>query len=294
MVPIRRHARHWLAYLAGGGLVLILGASAPTGEPTQHRAEDTQATNTAAKANQASPQHAASATHSEDTLSKQRRSNPATSNHDSEGPKWTDMATALAAIVSAGFAFALWRSTDKLWVETKRLAVGAENQATDFKRSVDASERAASAALGQAAVAEDAFKTSNRPWLIVEPSMVGSSEQGLVYDLVNYGNSPALVRDIVSVLICPNHLVNEQDIDNNFSFRHADRVIAPSGKQRCSATAPPNSAPFPNGQRVYAVGRINYEGVNGIRCMTLFCLEYHSGTKQFYETDNPPNLNRRT
>ena len=202
--------------------------------------------------------------------------------------------------------FFLTLATTLLWLETWKLRRGADDQKTVDERAradeakrlneaLKVSQENAKTALYQARIAEDAYKASNRPWLIIKPARGASSNREFVYTIVNYGSSPAFIREILSVLICPNSTVTEELIDSSyFSFRHSDNVIAPMTNRKGNATPPANSAPFPTGQRIFAVGKIDYEGVNGLRCMTRFCWEYAPGSQDFYETDNPPNLNRRT
>lgn len=62
---------------------------------------------------------------------------------------------ALAGVVVAWFTFALWRSTDKLWL-------AAEKQSSDMKTSLSIAKEAADAARDSA----DALINLERPWLV--------------------------------------------------------------------------------------------------------------------------------
>jgi hypothetical protein len=73
-----------------------------------------------------------------------------------------------AETVIAIFTVVLAFSTILLWWETRRLARGAKEQAADFLRSVEASERAAAAAQKGADVAERALVGVQRPVLILD------------------------------------------------------------------------------------------------------------------------------
>ena len=119
----------------------------------------------------------------------------ATAKHEQEGgPTWTDIVIALASVVTACFGIALWRSTDKLWTETKALAGHADTQATDFKESLKHAKISADAAK----VSAEAAVAAQRPWIRVEVLSVGEmsrTDRGirldLTVDLRNTGNSPA-------------------------------------------------------------------------------------------------------
>ncbi len=73
------------------------------------------------------------------------------------------MITALSGIAVAGFTLALWLSTEKLWKV-------ATEQAGDMKRSIQAAESAARAAIDQAEIAERTLLANERAWVSVEVS----------------------------------------------------------------------------------------------------------------------------
>jgi hypothetical protein len=76
-------------------------------------------------------------------------------NHKEEGgPKWTDIVVAGAAVGSLIFTVALWLSTRGLWVETRKLAAGAESQSDDLKKSISEATRSANALADYAAEAK--------------------------------------------------------------------------------------------------------------------------------------------
>lgn len=102
-----------------------------------------------------------------------------------------------ADYVLAVFTIVLAASTALLWLETRRLALGADDQAEKMADSIAEAARAAGAAERSARVAEDSLALYERPWLFVDLDQTiydeGDTEPFVLFDIVNHGRTPAII-----------------------------------------------------------------------------------------------------
>ena len=205
MVPLR-YAGRWRSYLAGGGLVLIVATElclASLAHLTRHL--DPGGTPLAG----ASDTSRASVSASSDR------------NESEDGPKATDLVIALAAAVSACFAGALWRSTDKLWAETKRLATGAEDQLAENAKLIKATQKAAAAAERHAAASETILNRLESPR--VYPHQISfvpdDPRKTVIVTLKNFGRSVAIIdRIAVAVVLSDSKNVSSKILHQQKDF----------------------------------------------------------------------------
>jgi hypothetical protein len=99
---------------------------------------------------------------------------------------------------TAAFTFTLTVSTVGLWLQTKRLAEGADDQSHKMADMIQATEKYAKAAMDSAAAAEKALIVSDRPWIEIRAEISGAlafEEDEIVatidFTLINVGKSPA-------------------------------------------------------------------------------------------------------
>jgi hypothetical protein len=142
---------------------------------------------------------------------------------------------ALSTIGIFIFTGTLWHSTDKLWRETQRLAVGAEGQAKDFKESVGAARRSAQAAEDATAAlvrSAENYKSTDRAWMAFDSVTAGRAGNdigvitgvGFFISWINVGRSPALE---VGVALQCDRLGPNADLDSfdmGDVFHRTDRV----------------------------------------------------------------------
>ena len=100
---------------------------------------------------------------------------------------------------TALFTAVLTGSTILLWRETKRLAEGADAQATDIKAQIKATEDLAKAAKKTADIAESSYSASERPYIFIRATDFGmavTSESELKPIFTNYGKTPGVITSI--------------------------------------------------------------------------------------------------
>jgi hypothetical protein len=143
----------WRAYraVARSGLVAAAIFLAPAGHPAEHGAKRDSQPETTAERYQGRTAEITRLQHVNGTSPGKAAPDQSTTNHDGEGsPKWTDVVLAFAAVGSFIFTVVLTVSTILLWLETRRLASGAESQSGYIEASSKAAIDSASAALTQA------------------------------------------------------------------------------------------------------------------------------------------------
>lgn len=189
---------------------------------------------------------------------------------------------ALATLLIAFFTFTLWRSTDKLWKESKAAGVTAAIIASAAKESADAAKKSAD-------VAERTLIDLERPHLFFVPiehnlreitrGEPAAEKIGLDirYKIVNYGRSPAIITAFESgVAISP------EFSDWNAHSRMSDitKVIAGNGGEMSIVDRGIVSQGEPhirdalrgdNGQRAWLVGRLVYSDILGKTYRMGFC-----------------------
>lgn len=82
--------------------------------------------------------------------------------------RWRDDIAAVSTLGVFAFTAALALSTRRLWLETERLAKGAETQAKDTKALVGAATTSANAATAANKLANELHAAEQRPWIIIE------------------------------------------------------------------------------------------------------------------------------
>jgi len=150
---------------------------------------------------------------------------------------------AFSAVGTLVLTVVLALSTVALWKETKRLAVGAESQATDFKKSLKATRRNAAAARRQAKIAKDTLEIPNRAYLIVNPSEVRDMSVGakphVDVEIRNIGKTPAYkASTVVGIGLQPFPLPEDADLNVEYppdEFPNV-QVIAPEKKLNLTPT----------------------------------------------------------
>lgn len=111
----------------------------------------------------------------------------------------------LADYILALFTIVLAASTVFLWLETRRLARGSDDQAEKMQASIAEAARAATASEKAVKVAEDALVLYERPWIFVSlsPRIYYSDELGIWsarFSMSNHGRSPAIVEVALVVM----------------------------------------------------------------------------------------------
>ena len=169
------------------GIIFVAVILAPAGYPAEHRAQPRVDRQADADAGQVDAKQSSSRNLTVTISKDDAPGAPSGEHHEESGPKWTDIAVAMSGIGSLIFTAALWFSTRNLWVETKRLAKGAEDQHWTLKDSVREATRAADAAVA-----------GQRPWVrayfdIQSGLSFKDDVLTLVIEttLVNVGNTPA-------------------------------------------------------------------------------------------------------
>jgi hypothetical protein len=264
--------------------LLLCAASSPAGNPSQHGAKSTSEsqsqTNTQqnASGNKTAPPKTVSTSAHHSATSKH------SAQHDEEsGPKWTDIVIAISAIATVILTAILTISTVMLWKSTRRLWKGAEAQALDFKRSVEASERATEIAQSNLKISQDISKRELRAYLGIKSAMYSTSEEnnlgeisfGFMIEIKNFGSTPAY---------CYN---NQCDIRvNEFPIRNLPEVELT--KDRTHTIAPGMENSIANGIRI---PKEAWDGIkSGTLCMLItlktvfldYLEEPHYETIRFY------------
>jgi len=241
---VRRHESHWRAYVASGGLVLILGvellasrASLPQVEPPtrsalkvakndqikrrsveqgpRYRSEPFQV----AAANQASLK-------AQDNNRGDHRISDRNSQVEPPQDGWDTVWAGITAIATIILTFAtclLAAFTYKLWSTTSETI-------SETKKSLKHAETAATAATRQADLTERSIVAVERPYIFVENITIHRQPKngGLTgyrgeplpgqesfafaqYDLTNYGRTPAIVQEACLGLLFSNGFPAEPD-----------------------------------------------------------------------------------
>ena len=190
------------------------------------------------------------------------------------------MVTAAAAVATAFFGYALWRSTDKLWAETKRLAGGAEDQHKTLKDSVEVAGRAADAAKRSADVAV----ASERAWLILDydiamPRLDPTGDEKfytLTFRFRNFGKTPAIITDIARDVVYKQRPLHEPS-EIKFIRVGVHETVAAGETTRDFQTkimiGHSNIQSALNGfGSIVFIGGIKYNSVFDTECETAFCL----------------------
>lgn len=153
-------------------------------------------------------------------------------------------------------------------------AAAANVQATELKRSADATERAVT--------------EFERPWLFVEGAQVSLRDTNVINSwmirltLRNYGRTPALVQGAIFKIGDKDTLPGMPDYSNSspLSIRG---TISPRKKGKTSTVGP---GPGRQGQLVF-YGRITYNELNGAEHHTGFALEVAPAMAAFVRHPNP-------
>jgi hypothetical protein len=149
--------------------------------------------------------------------------------------EYRDFATALATVLIAIFTYTLYRAT-------KGLVESAWVQSKDMKRSIIASETAATAASTQAEIAKKSLSVIERPYIFVfnisVPEIVEDVNGDFLrvtYSVANYGKTPAVIengRVSLSVFADP---LQPANLDFNHPLA-VSPILAASEVRNCEET----------------------------------------------------------
>ena len=141
------------------------------------------------------------------TFPDQKPSNAEPSQHNDEGPKWTDVVVAVFTIVLAGVAYFQWKALlaqeGRLKESIDKAEIASTLQSVDMKESLKIAQQSADAARDSVNTAKEAMIVTRRPWIRADLAIAGSiyfNDNGLNIDLtirlLNVGPTPAVATSI--------------------------------------------------------------------------------------------------
>lgn len=302
MVPVRRHARDWYAYLAIGGLVLIIAADAPPVIPLDPVAPGSTKVvdppppqqSPREKADPSKPDQRGS----EDSpflvkvISNPPSAEEATQREAEKDEKRTaDLRllwlTAGLLVVGAVQAFVFWIQADRLKQTIAKMGEVAKGQSEDMKASTEAAKAstdAALAALPRGSVFCQMGKTNLRAW-ISEPAKV----LNMFICIKNFGSAPAIIDLIISKLVICADFPDWQGTKIHEFL--TDNVIAPSeamhhpigytvlinGQQNLAVNANTKEELVRGRARLYIMVRVIYRDIYRRMFETSYCVSYDPG-----------------
>ena len=305
MVSVRRHAGHWRAYLAGGGLALILateislaGLQRPSPDPrrdiTTHEPQDGSATAKVIAWN---------------CLAVERQRKSIKEGNEEDGKDAADwwLVILTGGLIAVGLlqAYVFWIQAGRLRQTIDKMDEIDKRQATDVGKSIKAAEDAATAsgklAIATAAhvrIAEQSLVNSFRPFFMLRPYFTAGSRYNLSnhfaepyfhFQYQNKGTSLGIIKEIGEVIHIYDQSPSAAISDHVMSLFCYDTIEL---EELTRLRITPFVGEWNPGirQRVsdgtlfaFAFGKIVYEGLAGHRHETRFCWAYSTKTGSFEE-----------